>query len=98
MGSCAFPFIYTWLLQCCTDKMHLTNCSFQETGVLEHVPFVASLLSLSAHMGGSLLKTQQHVAALFFFFLAVVFFFFFDIAKYIFLDIHGLFNGGLSKR
>lgn len=56
-GTCAFPRLYTWLLQCCTDKMLLTKCSLQETGVLEHVSFIASLLSLSAHMGGSLLRT-----------------------------------------
>lgn len=68
MRSSVFPCIYSWLLQHCTGKMLLTNCSIQETAVLEHASFVASLLSLSAHMGGSLLRTQQQFAALFFFF------------------------------
>lgn len=76
LDLCAFPFpVCTWLLQCCTDEMLLANCSLQETGVLEHVSFVASLPSLSAHMGGSLLRVAQpHVAALFFFLAMVSFF------------------------
>lgn len=61
MGSYAFPCTSTWLVQCCTGKMLLTN--LKETGVLEHVFFVASLLRLSVHMGAYLLRT--HLAAFF---------------------------------
>lgn len=97
MGSCAFPCIYTWLLLCCTDEILLTNCSLQETGVLEHVSFVASLRSFSAHMGGSLLRTQQQFAALFFFFCSS-FLFFWHCKIPLCVDIHGVFNRALPKR
>ena len=64
-----FPFpVCTWLLQRCTGKMLLTNCSLQETGVLEHVSFVASLPSLSAHMGGSLPQSGTATCCSTFFF------------------------------
>lgn len=68
MGPNAFPRICTWLLQWYTDKKHLRNCPLKETGVLEHVSFVAPLLSLPVHMEGSYRRMQQHVAAFFPFF------------------------------
>lgn len=76
MGCCAFSFH----LHMAGAALHWQDASHKLLPARNRCPWACFLCSFTAHMGGSLLRTQQQFAALFF--CAIIFL---DIAKYLLL-------------